>query len=197
MMMNNKSKNNPNYRHGRYVNGHTCCDCGTRIDPRSKRCYRCRALANNSFKGKKHSLETKKAIGKASSAKFTKEFIKRVYEDKYQGNRHKAINGYTLITSYDHPNRDSHNNVLEHILIMTEYLGRELTKDEIIHHINFIRNDNRLENLYLCDSRSDHGKVHYSINKLIKELLEMNVIEFKDGEYAIKRSDALTVGGES
>lgn len=39
--------------------------------------------------------------------------------------------------------------VREHRFIMSEMLGRELTEDETVHHINGVRDDNRPENLEL------------------------------------------------
>lgn len=38
-----------------------------------------------------------------------------------------------------------------HDIIMEQYLGRSLTKDEVVHHINGDKTDNRIENLQLLD----------------------------------------------
>lgn len=48
---------------------------------------------------------------------------------------------------------------LQHRYIMEQHLGRELHKNEVVHHINENKHDNRLDNLQLL-SRSDHAKLH-------------------------------------
>lgn len=55
--------------------------------------------------------------------------------------------GYILVYSPEHPYRTKNKYVLEHRLVMEKKLGRYLTKDEVVHHLNGIKNDNRPENL--------------------------------------------------
>jgi len=47
----------------------------------------------------------------------------------------------------------------EHRLIMENHIGRELSDDEIIHHINHIPTDNRIENLQIMTHQT-HTKLH-------------------------------------
>lgn len=179
---------NPNYRHGRHVHGHFCCDCGKKIDPRSTRCSHCSKMGSkNPFSGKQHTKRTIKKIAKASKDKFTEDYVNKNYRSKAQGNKKRSINGYILVKDYDHPNRNCHNDVLEHIKVMSEMLGRPIRKGEIVHHKNFVRDDNRRSNLYLYNNISEHGTCTRSIFELVDTLLKRKIIYFSKGVYKMNK----------
>lgn len=50
--------------------------------------------------------------------------------------------------------------VYEHILVMEKKVGRYIGPDEVVHHENGNRSDNRIENLVLLSGQAEHGAVH-------------------------------------
>lgn len=97
--------------------------------------------------GRRHSDETKKKM-----------------RDNMLGDKSPAwINGrtrhplgYVLVTI-------DGSQLLEHRVLMEKHLGRKLSPDEVVHHINGNRTDNRIENLTVM-SRAEH-MIHHKIGR--------------------------------
>jgi uncharacterized protein (DUF1330 family) len=79
----------------------------------------------------------------------------------WKGGRLQKTNGYIIIQQPTHPFCDIDGYVLEHRLIMERHLGRTLLPTEVVHHINGIPDDNRIENLMLFSNQKEHAKIHY------------------------------------
>ena len=82
----------------------------------------------------------------------------RAWKRKQEGAR-GSVNrdGYVMVMN---PNRllDGKKLILEHRLVMASSLGRDLLPEENVHHINGVRNDNRLENLELWSTSQPPGQ---------------------------------------
>ena len=94
----------------------------------------------------------------------------------WQGGRKKDNKGYVLIwiksTNLYYSMCNSRNYILEHRLVMAKQLGRCLEFWEIVHHINGVKDDNRIENLGLFSSNDSHlcfTRLENKIKKLKEE----------------------------
>ena len=83
------------------------------------------------------------------------------------GGRTKA-KGYILVYEPNHPYSGKRNRIFEHRLIMEKKIGRYLYSYEVVHHINGIKDDNRIENLKLLPSNEHNKKVQEIYQENIK-----------------------------
>ena len=82
----------------------------------------------------------------------------------WKGGRRINKDGYIDILMPEHPNAHSNRYVLEHVYVLTRMIGRPLNKNEVGHHINGIRDDNRPENLIVM-LRQTHSSQHMKGSK--------------------------------
>lgn len=76
----------------------------------------------------------------------------------FTGGRYIDDKGYVKILRPEHP-KNIRGYIYEHRAVMEEYLDRLLEPWETIHHINEIKLDNRVENLFLC-TVPEHSAIH-------------------------------------
>lgn len=78
----------------------------------------------------------------------------------WKGGKIRTPYGYIKCWRKGHPKADSKGYVVEHILVMEKKIGRHLTKEEVVHHENEIKDDNRIENLRLFKNTGEHSRYH-------------------------------------
>ena len=74
--------------------------------------------------------------------------------------------------------------VWEHRSVAEAKIGRPLRREEVVHHINYIRHDNRPANLDVLESRSVHARIPKSINSMVRGLLDGGEIGYDHGAHA-------------
>jgi len=135
--------------------GKTCIDCGKKVSNNSLRCKPCMYKTRIPWnKGKKF----------ICSGQFKKGRRKLREENSNWKGGKKQNRGYIFIHLPTHPHAKK-GYVQEHRLIVEKHLGRYLKKGEVVHHINEIKDDNRIENLMLFKTNAEHMKFHTKIRQ--------------------------------
>lgn len=149
-----------------------CRICGKKemVFPSQKKIYCSKKCVGKSKMGKSPWNKGTKGIMKAwnknkelsekhrknLSKSWNRNFCKRHWKG---GKTHHTL-GYIYIYKTNHPFRDYRKYVFEHRLVMEKKLGRYLRPEEVIHHINGIKTDNRIKNLMLFPNNVAHMKFH-------------------------------------
>lgn len=86
----------------------------------------------------------------------------------WNGGVSKSSNGYRLLKIPTHPRADRKGYVLEHIVVFEMETGICVPEDCCIHHLNGVKDDNRIENLCMM-KRSAHTAFHHIGSKRSEE----------------------------
>jgi hypothetical protein len=95
-------------------------------------------------------------------------FIKGERNISWKGGKNYDNQGYVRIWKPDHP-FNNFGYVLEHRLVIEKKIGRFLKKSEVVHHINGVRDDNKVKNLIIM-TRHIHPANHQIGRKLPQEV---------------------------
>jgi len=87
----------------------------------------------------------------------------------WSGGRIYSGAGYVLVKARDHPKANSHGYYWEHILVWEKAHNQLLPQGWLVHHLNGIKDDNRLENLVAMPKRA-HANLAEPYQKRIREL---------------------------
>jgi endogenous inhibitor of DNA gyrase (YacG/DUF329 family) len=88
---------------------------------------------------------------------------------KWKGGKATTSQGYILLYSPEHPMANANGYVMEHRLVMETHIGRLLSKQEVVHHRDENKSNNRLENLEIM-TRGAHSVYHNGRPDLVPEI---------------------------
>jgi len=129
------------------------------IKPRTQK----EAFLASKEKGWTYPESARKRISKAHKGKTVSEETRMKMSENARiggiGHKKKRKDGYIAIYFPDHPKSSKDGHIMEHILVMECLIGRHLKDNEVVHHKNGIRDDNRKENLRLM-TFEEHASLH-------------------------------------
>ena len=113
--------------------------------------------------GKHHTQDTRDRIGAKHRGKIvsaeSRKKMAMSHKDGGIGFKKKRTDGYICVYFPDHPKSTKDGYIMAHVLVMECLIGRWLHDDEVVHHKNKQRDDNRKENLQLMTFK-EHASFH-------------------------------------
>jgi hypothetical protein len=121
------------------------CDCGNTHITRGTHIVQQKTLSCGCYRKDMFDLWRKDKCGKKNMA--------------YKGGR-VSVGGYIkILIPFAEQKSRCDRYILEHRKVMEEKIGRKLKANEIVHHINGIKNDNRIDNLEIVLRNAHRGNV--------------------------------------
>jgi hypothetical protein len=99
-----------------------------------------------------------KLASKRNDIKWGRKRIEGSGNPNFNGGKYIDDKGYIRTLAQRHPHNIK-GYVYEHRLVMEKFLNRILHTEEVIHHINEVKLDNRIDNLFLT-SVAEHSRLH-------------------------------------
>lgn len=90
--------------------------------------------------------------------------------------------------------KENKRNYKKYRKIYEDHIGRKLTEQENIHHIDLNRNNNDISNLHLFPDQKTHTACHVNLENIIKKLIKDGIITFdkNTGQYSYNPKDKLS-----
>lgn len=78
----------------------------------------------------------------------------------WKGGIVKHSSGYLMVKMLGHPRANQEGYIWQHTLVAEKILGKFLPPKAVVHHVNGIKDDNRLANLVICENEPYHQMLH-------------------------------------